>query len=895
MSAKTENATNATEARTCKGCGAALEATHLYCPACGLANGERRRRFPSGWGRAERSQQAEEGSPEPAGNAAAPKASRRRKPSKKQLEAEARRKAGDEPAMSTGDLVGFLRMYEDGLAETAPGLFSRTCEFRDLSYEHERKDVKDEIYERWSQVHSSFSPGWCYQINLVNIPLVGRHERRYLPETGANADYARAFNDILTERQRKGRIEFERRNLLTFSTVAADAASADRTLKTQMGALGPLFARLGSSVEPLTGVERARIEHQLLNGPEAPFVLDYKSLVRSKTRAREYVAPAWAAYEASDKLMRSRMVLPNRVVKVLQIKDFGSDLSDNAIRSIRALPIPMNVSLLFRPQPRGETIQRVRTNINVAQAAINEYAQSIAKSGGDPTRLPPALEEKEDEARDLLDHIRDDDQSIAWFQGMIAIYAEDGERLAVYEQMVRDEAAVWTLDVAEMPLQQEQAIASSMPLARPILANRYRSLSTAESAAMVPFASQNIHDDPASSLLLGTDTVSGDDILVNPDRLKSPHSWVFGITGAGKGMQMNTIVSYSLLQHPRTQRDELTGKWVNPDPCCPQWHVFDFHGEYVKLAEDFGAAIGTFGPGREDAINPLGISDAAGELTQKVVVENIDFFIAMTESVLGVELTGTEKGVLDECLTQTYAPYIGSSSRPTLTELYERLRAYGEDKETEAKASAAVHAARALADAWRIYATGSMSSFARETTFSPSPQLNVYNMSEVGSQMQTIAMLSALQFVRSCTFKNHRIGKPTYLVLEEVQTLFDNASAVSILDKYFAELRKFGLHIICVTQLPERVLKHERATYLFQNSGLFVFLPMSERDSATIATMFKLSATQHDLIKQSADPGTGLVVADGVKISMSNRIPKDNPLYEVWNTDPYKNAKSKRG
>ena len=40
----------------------------------------------------------------------------------------------------------------------------------------------------------------------------------------------------------------------------------------------------------------------------------------------------------------------------------------------------------------------------------------------------------------------------------------------------------------------------------------------------------------------------------------------------------------------------------------------------------------------------------------------------------------------------------------------------------------------------------------------------------------------------------------------------------------------------------------------------------------------------------SAQEGTGLVIVDGVRIAMTNRIPSDNALYELWNTDPYKLA-----
>lgn len=782
-------------------------------------------------------------------------------------------RAGGRAVACTQDLTGFLRMYEDGLAESEPHVFSRTMRFADISYDHERDDVKDDLYRKYRAVHKSFKEGTAFQINLINIPSARPADRaRYLSESGANADYARAFNELLEERWRAGRVEFDRENYITFAIAADDEDEASRLLRTQEDTIRPLFARLQSRIESVDGCDRAHLVFKLLHDAKKPFLLDYADIARRTRRVRDYVAPAWAAYADGDTFVRKQIYLPDACAKVYWIKDFGSSIEDDAIRSIRALPIPMNISLLHQPQPAGAILKRIAQNIDVAQAAINDYANSIAKSGGDPTRLPPALEAREEDARELKRHIEGDNQGVVWFQGMIAVYARDDATMRVYEQMLMDDAARWSIELAELPLQQEQALVSTLPFATPRLPRKFRSLTTSESAALVPFASQNVHDEPARSLLLGVDTVSGDDILVDPDRLKSPHMWVFGITGSGKGMEMNTMLTYSLLQHPRTELAD-DGTWRCPDSRCPQWHVFDFHGEYLRLARDFDGTVATFGPGRPDAINPLGISNAAGELTSQVVVENIDFFLALCESVMGCPLTMREKSLLDECLGETFEPYLGGKARPTLKDLYAALVGRGPD-------------AQALADAWRIFVEGSMGSFARETSFAVHPQLNIYNMAEVGHQMKTIAMLSALQHVRTCAFANFRQGKPTYLVLEEVQVLFDSDASVRILDSYFSELRKYGLHIICVTQLPERVLRHPQATYLFQNSGAFIFLPMSMRDAATIAEMFRLSETQHDLIKQSADPGTGLVVADGVKVAMSNRIPKANLLYEVWNTDP---------
>lgn len=840
----------APEGASCPKCGAAADAGP-FCPSCGanLARTERK------GGRA--------------------RGARRRRAAR-----EVERIAGSGAVAVANDLAGFDLLFSDGIADLGDGVFSKTVEFGDISYEHERRETKDDIFDKFSQLHASFPPESCYQINLVNLPVSQTRVERYLEEAGPAADLARSYNEIIEERQRRGRMEFDRRNFISFAVAAPSAADASSALQTATESVATHLSRLQVRSESLDGLARAKLVHDLLAGPSEPFMFDYSRLAQTrKEHVRDFVVPAWCAYSPAERILRRELEMPGRVVKTYRIRDFGSDLSDRALRSIRALPIPMNISLLFRPQPKGKTVQRIRQNIDVVQAEMYDYSAAVGKAGGDPTLLPPALEDKEAEGRELLDFVREQDQQVSWFQGLITVYAEDSDEMSRYHRLLMDERGAWSVDIVEMPLKQEPALTSALPLAKSVLDRDYRSLTTAEGAALIPFSSQNIHDDPKRSYLLGVDRVSGAEILVDPDRLKSPHMWIFGMTGSGKGMQVNSFLTYSLCQHPRTVLDEETGAWSPADPTCPQWHVFDFHEEYVAVAERFGASVNRFGPGHNSCLNPMDMSDAAGELTIKDMRANTDFFLALLESMMDRALSQREKSLLDRCLIATYEPHLGKETRPDLSDLYGALR------------SEQGEVAAGLADSLEMYVTGSMSSFAAQTNVETDELLNVYVMSELGDTMQTLGMMSALQHVRQCTFGNYALGKPTYLLIEECQILFDNDAAVRVLDSYFGELRKYGLHIVCVTQLPNRVLEHKRAVNLFENSGLFVFLPQQQRNAQTITEMFRLSKSQAEYISQSAEAGTGLVVADGVKIAMRNTIPRETALYELWNTDPYKLAK----
>lgn len=795
------------------------------------------------------------------------------------------RLAGAQSILIANDLVGFELMYDDGIAELPDGRFSSSLEFGDTSYEGERRDVRDDIYDKWQQLHAAMPAGVGYSITLVNFPedrSESADRRQLAPVEGECAWLAREYNRIIERKQREGRVEFRRRNFFNYSVAAEDLPSAEAQLANLRESVTAHFARLQVSTELLDGKARMDVMHKLIRSDAEPNYFDYDRIGRG--RARDFVAPSWAAYPESDRFLRRKMIFPSHHVKVLQIRDFGSELSDRAIRRLRALPIPMSISLAFWPQVKSKTIREIRENISVTQAEIFDQQAKMTRAGVDFTLLPPSLEEKESGGRELLSFVRDEDQLLAHFQGLIVLYAHSDAEMRRYESLVIDEGQAWSLDIVELPTYQADAFVSALPLATTRLKRHFRSLATSESAIMVPFASENIYHDPRHSYCFLQHATSLAPLFLDPDKLKSPHTMIFGMTGAGKGMIVESILTWQQLMWPRTadaSTSDFRGK-VCPDPQTPQWFVFDMHGEYRSTALALGGEVTSFGPAHDNRLNPFEIEDDAGKLTMREVRRNTDFFLALAQDVMDRSLTKQEQSMIDRCLSEVYAPCLGTTDRPTLSDFHASLLSQDDP------------VAQGLAGAFESYSIGLMSSFDGQTNVIDSPFLNVYDCSELGHNLQTLALLSAMQHVRNCAFRNHAQGRPTYAVFEEFQVLFSNTAAVELLDSFFGEMRKFGLHMICVTQHPTRVLEHQIAKHLFENTGLLCFLPMQNHNADYIAQEFRLSSAQRDYIDARTDPGKGLIIADGMKIPFNARIDRkrDAKLYGLWNTDSDKLAKA---
>ncbi len=834
----------------CDGCGADNFADAVFCSKCGRAI-ERREESALAATSANAGKKKRSRAPEPTGSV--------------------------KLAGSTNDLTGIKYMMEGGLALDTCGRWSRTLEFGDISYDQELRKTRNDIYDKMCQFHAMFPPSSCYQLNLLNLPEVRDSQTRaaqLLPMEGPNIEGARAFNDLIRRKQAEGRTEIRRMNLLTISTEAADAEAAEAALAIIRGNASALLGRMEVTTRVLDGEERLRVFHDLMRGPKEPFNFSYEKL-KCGGRARDYVCPEYAYYPPRSLPLRCEIALPHFLVRTLRIESFGSELSDAALRRLRSLPVPMNISLQFSPKPKGEMLRRVNGNLQAVEGEIGVMQGKLTNQGMDYAMIPAALRDRREDALALRDHLIDDDQQVTWFQGFITLYADNYEQMARYEQMLMDEAQIWSISLVRLPLFQEEALTTSLPLASTRIAKLTRSLTTSEAAIMMPWTNEIIAHDPRKSYCFVQHARSLAPLFIDPDELKSPHTMIFGVTGGGKGMLINTIVTHMLLGYPRTETDEATGRAVSPDKRAPQILIFDRHAEYTPLAEEFDAPVYKFRPGGTHRLNPFDVQAESGPLTAESVSKNADFFMALAEDVLDGELTTWQRSIIDRCLAIVFEPHLGRETRPTLTEFKDALAAQPEDD------------AKEIALAFEIYTDGLMSAFNGQTNVEDARHLTIYDCSELGSTLSTLAIISTLQHVRNVAMSNFQKGIPTYAVIEEVQVLFETPAAMRMLDSFYSEMRKFNAHLICATQLPERVLDHPVARHMFENTGMIVLLPMQEYNANYISELFKLSPTQREMIDMRSDPGKGLVIADGRKIPFNARIDskRDAYWYDRWNTD----------
>ena len=99
-----------------------------------------------------------------------------------------------------------------------------------------------------------------------------------------------------------------------------------------------------------------------------------------------------------------------------------------------------------------------------------------------------------------------------------------------------------------------------------------------------------------------------------------------------------------------------------------------------------------------------------------------------------------------------------------------------------------------VASALEIYATGSLNIFAHQTSDSLKVKSNfiVYNILGANGVLKTMSMLIILDNIWNRICYNRKIGRETYLYIDEAHLLLKNKETVDYLLSIFKRCRKYS-------------------------------------------------------------------------------------------------------
>ena len=777
-----------------------------------------------------------------------------------------RRRLARTCARSVYDLIGFDLMFESGMAQVEPGLYSETVQFSDVCYQSAREDEQRGIFDALSDILVSVRPTESLEYTLTNAPLPQGGRRAFFdPEAcGGNAALAEEYDRILNDKMAQGSSNMMRGRYLSYSVEAPDPAEASPKLARLRSVVQQGFSGLGSQTRVLGGRERLELVASMTR-PGQPYAFDYALLSgASGYTAKDSVCPMQLDFMPDPGMRSTRWRVDGTTwCQVLVMRtDFGPRLSDTCISSLMDLRMPIVVSWHLRPSHRAQAISMLMQRDDWIQSEVMHNQSYAIRKGYDYRLLPRRLQEEQRANADTLDMVLNDAQNLFIFSGAVMTWAGSPEELDRQAVAIVSAAHASGIELGVLADRQQEGLNSVLPLAHNHV-DVQRDLSTSEATMLMPFVTQRL--DMPGGAYYGIGPATGDMILVDRRRLLSPHGFISGMTGSGKSFAVKREIQGTILTHPDHQV-----------------YIMDVTGEYNYLVHmNDGAQAVKLGPDAAAHVNIFDMGDlkASGMSWQQAVAWKTDALLAATAALRsegGRQLTQEERSVVARCVESAYAARGGEGADPPLLEDF--WRELGAQPEPEAARLALV---------FERYVSGPMSFMSHASDADLSARILSFDSSEVPGDMRVFVMLANLESVRAAMYRNYVKGVTTWLYIDEFQSLFGHPAIVSYLARLWREGRKYGLICTGMTQSAAAMDEHNAdARTIVDQSGFFLLLRQSETDRDFWVRRKGLSDVEAAAIGDGAVPGSGLLIADGARVPFVDDFPSGNALWDIFSTSP---------
>lgn len=796
---------------------------------------------------------------------------------KKQAKAASKKKnsISQETANTIQSTIPYKRVYKNGIIEIEKGVFTKSYALKDINYQIAQEDDQIMMFKKYCEFLNSFDPSIKIQItiNNRNIDKEEFKEEILLKHKGNNLDkYIDEYNDMLVEKMAEGKNNMTRERYVTVSVQAESYEAANN-----------IFARLDTDVpnavkkigdceaKILSVTERLKILHDLLNvGHENEFHADVENaeqwladLAMKGLDTKDVIAPDGIEFKGNY------LKIGDKFARILYLNELPTRLTDNVLSELTDSNFNMITSLNLAAVPQDEGIKIVRNQITNIYSAIITRQQKAAKSGYGSDIINPELQKAAQDANELLQDLTTKSQKMFLMTMVIMHYADDLDKLNRDTESIITCGRKYVCQIKKLSSQQELGFKSVLPLCFNQL-HLKRTLTTESTAVLIPFTSQEMFQ--KNGMYYGLNAISRNIILFDRESCQNGNGFILGTPGSGKSF---------------TAKQSITNVILNTDDDVI---IIDPENEYLPLVELLHGEVISIKAGGTNYINPLDMdADYAGENGVDPVSLKVNFMLSIFKTIVGKDynLTPSQKSIVNRAVKQVYKPYILSekvdengvktfdeSKLPNLTTLQKFL---AEQREREAKE---------LALDLELFSEDGFDNFAHYTNVDTSNRLIAYDIRDVGTSMMDLAMLVVMDSVWNRILKNFRIGKKTWVFVDEAHLLFNNEVSADFLNTLYKRSRKFNGYITSITQNVEDILKSDICRTMISNAHFIILLNQATIDRNQLAILLNISDTQLSHITGSS-PGEGLLIANQKNIiPFINHYPENTALYKVMTTKP---------
>lgn len=776
------------------------------------------------------------------------------------------------------DSIPYVAAYESGIIQVRPGMFSQSYPIPPINFDTTTGENQNHIADEYMQFLNSFEPGVDIQITMYNrtIDMDALRDTIFLPmrEDSLNS-YREEYNHMLTDQVSKVNRNLKTDVILTVTVSAIDIVEAeDKLAHLRTSIESGILSMTKMGVEPFTLEQRLDLLHKIYC-PGVPSHLGEKRIIEGKEVTKLSLESLALQGISSKELIApdSLEFLPgsgkvgDHVFKSFFISAYPSYIRSTMMTDFAQIPTNLLISVFFSPLNQAEAIRQVKEQSVNAKSEIIKAQKQAAKNGilGD-LAVPVRLANTMDEADEIYKCLTQEDGRMFYVTFLITLFAKDKEELAGYESHLKAIANKSLLTLKSLDFQQEDGLASSLPIGNNKVLLRRRMLSYSL-RCIIPFSVKDIEME--NGMYYGLNAESGNLILYNRVNPKtSSNGCILGMPGAGKSF---------------AAKREMVNVLLNTDD---EIYVIDPEREYLSLAQSMNGSIVKLAVGSDARLNPFDLNLDNIEDGVDPVKLKADFIITLCDLMIGGRygLDDIEKTAIERSVKKIYEPYIlylyqnhlrwDTEHAPTLKDLYDDLmRQPSQD---------AVNLALSME---RYVQGGSMDAFSYRTNIDTNNRFLVYDINGIGSGLKEMGLFVALDNIWNRMIENKKKDKTTWIYIDEFYLMMQKESSADYISTIWKRARKWGGVPTAITQNVNDLVSSKYGRDIIDTSPFTILLGQSPGNKKQLAGLLNISPEEQKYIA-SAKPGRGLLQIDNDFIPFDDTFPKQTELYRIMSTKP---------
>ena len=752
---------------------------------------------------------------------------------------------------SVQDTIPIHRLWPDGVFQFG-SKFSKTIRFSDINYAIASKEDKTAMFLNYSELLNALDTGSTTKFTINNKRLNRQNFEKeiLLPRRddyldGYRAEYNAMFTDKVTDssnsviQERYITMSVHRKNIGEARSFF-DRVTADITTR---------LSHLDSHSEELDAVERLRILHDFYRtGEETEYRMDLQDCMKKGHSFKDAICPD------SLEVKKDHFVMGKKFGRVLFLKEYASYIKDSMINELTTLNRSLMLSIDVIPVPTDEAVKEMQNRLLGVETNVANWQRRQNSNNNFSAVVPYDMEQQRKETREMLDDLTTRDQRMMFAVVTLVHLADSKEELDSDTETLQSIARKHLCQLSVLNWQQADGLVTALPLGLRRI-DALRTLTTEALAVLMPFKAQEIRDQ--GGVYYGQNVINKNLIIANRKELLNGNGFVLGVSGSGKSFAAKReIVNLAL-----STKDDII--------------VIDPESEYQPLIEGLGGEVINISAASKNHINAMDMEQGYGDGENPVVLKS-EFLLSLCEQLVGSgKLSAKEKSIIDRCTAQCYHEYIRGGYKeppPTLQDFYAELLRQPEPE------------ARDVALAIELFTEGSLNTFAKPTNVDTDARILCYDIRDLGKQLLPVGMLVVLDSVFNRVIRNRRLGKNTWVYIDEIYILFQHEYSANFLFTLWKRVRKYGACCTGLTQNIEDLLQSHTARTMLANSEFLVMLNQAATDRVELARLLNISDNQLSYIT-NVDFGRGLIKCGSAIVPFLDNFPK-NRLYRLMTTRP---------